>query len=59
MSEKTSAVGGGTLNGTKDLVESLSKGVDRDLVAEKKETQSFGCESDVQNKQLWDLFGWD
>lgn len=58
MSEKTTAVGGGTLNGRKDLAESLSTGVDRDLVAVKN-IQSFGCEYDVQNKQLWDLFGWD
>lgn len=43
----------------KDLAESLSTGVDRDLVAVKKETQSFSCESDVLNKQLWNLFGWE
>lgn len=59
VSKKTSAVCGEALNGRKDLAESLSTGVDKDLVTVKKVTQLFGCESDVQNKHLWDLFGWD
>lgn len=47
MPKKTTAFGGGALNGRKGLAESLSKGVDRDLVAVKKESQLFGCASDV------------